>query len=261
MSLQPSFSTTVEATTTELTYPSRPRVAWDDEYCPKTATCLKLGCNSASKIQNLFPCKQSLLAEWERTSSHLASHIKPRRLHLELSLGSTDIAYVIPMLDALLKFPLADCGMCLGRGIRDVSLENFITRRALEVTGRANHKISPFPVERLPVELQLKVLEHSGLLTPEEVQLDIENCFKPAHSTVGATGGYQFLGARSSHFPTPRNLTNAGICPPPCSRLASLFAPALSGYSIPRTPSCLIRVLNKSCSVNQAASLISRQSV
>ncbi|PGH13724.1 hypothetical protein AJ80_06229 [Polytolypa hystricis UAMH7299] len=132
---------------------------------------------------NIYPCQNLVLSEWNQALSHLASHLQPDRLDLRIQLNTLDEVFVAAMVKPLAKLStLKHCSIDCEAGAHPV-LQRLAEIAVLHTTGKAEG--TPFRLLNLPLEIQLRILEHTELIAPstiiriEKTGYTSEHCYSP----------------------------------------------------------------------------------
>ncbi|OAP54574.1 hypothetical protein AYL99_11022 [Fonsecaea erecta] len=112
----------------------------------------------------------SLPQEWDRLVLTLATRLTPGRLRLSVVCDTLDHAAAQRVLLPLSSLPLLkSCAIRLGQR-PDHSLRRLAQTTVHQAMGQDQPPQGPFPWDRLPDELQLQILRHSGLLAPTVIE-------------------------------------------------------------------------------------------
>ncbi|EFW21962.1 conserved hypothetical protein [Coccidioides posadasii str. Silveira] len=142
--------------------------------CPCGRTCddapLNRMFDEKMPLQELAPCLNLVVQEWRDTLYHLGAHIAAGKLNLQINFAPQCFYPAVVLqslrlsLAPLLEFPrLKNCLISLPNA--DRRLQPWVKRLVLMTTGQLDDIDPPFPFAKLPPELQLKVLEHAGLIS------------------------------------------------------------------------------------------------
>jgi hypothetical protein len=110
---------------------------------------------------------QCLISEWETTIHDISSHIKPDTLNFGLICDVADINTAQRVVAPLRQLPpLVACHIRLNPSLTNVSgLQRTARDAVIQVKGRKSFS-SPFNYARLPLELRIRILEYTDLVTP-----------------------------------------------------------------------------------------------
>lgn len=118
--------------------------------------------------RHLFHRYPRLVADWRRFCRRLAMYTQPNRLELNIlaSVGSLRAAGVI--FKPLLQLPRVQTCTIGTTGTNDRQMQSFLEEVVHRLTSPSAISVStvPFPFNDLPVEIQLLVLEHTGIVNP-----------------------------------------------------------------------------------------------
>lgn len=117
-----------------------------------------------------------MLTEWQATAAYLAAHATPGQLELSL-VCDVDVAepeLANQVVDTLQAFPrLKECHVRLSRTpnsrLGELARDAVLRARGILPSGQpsdASAPPQPFPLLSLPVELRLRILEYTDLITP-----------------------------------------------------------------------------------------------
>ncbi|KAL2196813.1 hypothetical protein P885DRAFT_60823 [Corynascus similis CBS 632.67] len=141
---------------------------------------LLYGCNDCLDNIHDLPLNASsalddgVISEWRTTAAYLASHIVPGRLELSLicDVDHGDVETAKLVLDSLGMLPrLKDCHLRLCE-TRDSRLQRLASEAVLKARGfapaepQAPSRCSNSRLLSLPLEVRLRILEHTDLITP-----------------------------------------------------------------------------------------------
>ncbi|KAH8652238.1 hypothetical protein BX600DRAFT_472173 [Xylariales sp. PMI_506] len=107
------------------------------------------------------------LEAFRRACQHLGPYVRPNQLQLAVSCDVQDSLIASQLLSYLDNFPtLASCTVSLSRDF-DPDLRKMAQEASLRLTGHPQSRVTgSFPLRQLPRELQLRILEFSGIVAP-----------------------------------------------------------------------------------------------
>ncbi|WEW56882.1 hypothetical protein PRK78_002337 [Emydomyces testavorans] len=115
-----------------------------------------------------WPCEVLVAQELRENCTKLTAHIKPGHLKLCIILTFPKATFFHEVLSAIVKLPLLkECSVYAATGA-PLRFQQLVERTALQATGQIK-SYPPFPFNDLPTELQMRILEHAGLLAPDIV--------------------------------------------------------------------------------------------
>lgn len=111
-----------------------------------------------------------LLQSLRHLCHHLAAHLQPGRLRLTFVCECLDHDLAAELLSSLLPLPtLRSCSIALQKTF-DARLREMAEQTRLRLLGYPESSITtPFPLRKLPRELQREVLHHTGLVAPQHL--------------------------------------------------------------------------------------------
>lgn len=110
-----------------------------------------------------------LLARWRKFCRHLAAHIEPDRLDLEVETWAERRRTAEAILSPLLQLPrLRKCSIWI-ETFRDPSVRPFVEALVQKLTAPSNAAFvrTPSRTFYLPAEIQISILEQAGVINPE----------------------------------------------------------------------------------------------
>ena len=135
--------------------------------------------NESDKWESYRPRKQigqnsrhdkAIIREWERLCKHIAASIQPSRLQLCLICDTRDCETAKMIVQPLQHLPrLLACSIRLSTKCNP-KLRDLAERTALQLTGRTTEQSSWLTYPYLPHELQERILEHTDLVGPHDIE-------------------------------------------------------------------------------------------
>jgi hypothetical protein len=156
-------------------------------------------------LRGADPSAKAMLTEWKATAAHLAAHATPGQLELSLvcDVDDGEADFASQVVDALRLFPqLKDSHVRLsmtpnGR-LRELAQDAALKARGILPRSSPSDSTAsppPFPLLSLPLELRLRILEYTDLITPLK-----EVIWSRGHGKYLATRPYcPFWDSRSGH--------------------------------------------------------------
>ena len=117
---------------------------------------------------------KSVISEWRTLCQRMASHVQPYRFKLCLICDTKDYTTAQDILTPLMAMPtLKECSIRVSHA-PDRKLRRLTETTTLRLTGRASASpLTQFAV--LPKELQLRILEHTDLVAPYDLEWNLES--------------------------------------------------------------------------------------
>jgi hypothetical protein len=116
------------------------------------------------------PGMVSLVQEWESIAAHLAAGLTPGRLRLSVVCDTLDYAAAQSIVRPISRLPLlVSCAIRLGQ-LPNHGLRRLAESTARQVTGLPPLTDTVFRWHDLPTEIQLRILQYSGLLAPRSIR-------------------------------------------------------------------------------------------
>ena len=139
-------------------------------------SCPRCLCSSNSPLSNISRHDKTVISEWAKLVKYIAPHITPSQLKLCLICDTADRATAETILAPLTHFPiLSECSIRISRS-PDRDLQRLLKATTLRLTGRSENAFRrPFPFTLLPTELQLRILTHTDLVAPADLDWDPGN--------------------------------------------------------------------------------------
>lgn len=145
----------------------RPSHRVDEQYCMSCHTGCRGGEDTPLRLlpKSASIPQQDILSLWKPAVHHLAKNIEPDRLHLSVICDCADEAtaeYIAQRL--IMELPrLAACDIRLGQW-PSTAQSDIAMRTALQLIGKPSKE--SFPFLKLPIELQMRVLNYTQLVHP-----------------------------------------------------------------------------------------------
>lgn len=111
-----------------------------------------------------------ILRDWTRLCQRLAAAIQPGILKLTLIANTRNVGVASALMEPLQSLPrLRGCSISLSK-YYDADLQNLAEATCLTTMGYPESRIQdPFPFDKLPNEVQLEILRHTGLKAPSHL--------------------------------------------------------------------------------------------
>jgi hypothetical protein len=139
----------------------------EDEHCRESCGCWHGPLPTIWIVDGATLEGKALLTEWEKTVEHIAQHVKPSTLRLNLICDVEDIETAQQVVQPLSQLPtLLDCSIRFNF-VPEPDLQTLARSTAIRLMGHseASHETA-FRFMDLPVELRLQILENTDLVTP-----------------------------------------------------------------------------------------------
>lgn len=125
------------------------------------------GCRHDKPLRISSRPGEKIITEWRDTAQLLSRHLRPSQLKLQLVYDVDGLETANAVVEPLLALPtLAQCELRIGRHPVP-TLKNLAVKAASQAMGRPlRQSTTAFPFLRLPVELQIRILEFTDLIAP-----------------------------------------------------------------------------------------------
>lgn len=124
-------------------------------------------------LEQAQPRFKQILQDWTRFCQRLATSIEPGKLRLTMIVNTNDESVANSLLEPMRQLPaLRQCAISLSKRYHP-RLAAMAEEACLRIMGYPEpHIQDPFPFRKLPDELQLEVLRHTGLKAPFHMWCD-----------------------------------------------------------------------------------------